>query len=270
MVKSAVRTVTILGMLASADRGLLHSEIAGGLQIPSSSLTALLASLVELRYLARNPETKRYTLGPAVLALSSAYLKTLDLAKVAEPPLRALFGEVREFTSLVIPNGNEVTKVSEYAVADPLAMHLKLGESGPLHATAGGKALLAFLPAAKRRKVLDGLDMRVYTQNTHSRTDTLESELDQIRQTGIAYCREEYLEGATSMAAPVFDATEEVIGAVGINTRTVRFTESFTRRSAPLLLAAVHDISVRLGSVRAAATLQRFQAGGARAGKSSP
>jgi IclR family transcriptional regulator, pca regulon regulatory protein len=251
LVKSAVRTVAILSLLASSDRPLLNSEIADGLQIPSSSLTALLSDLVDLRYLARNEETKRYSLGPAVLSLSSAYLKNLDLAKVAEPFMRALFDGVREFTSLVIPNGMEVTKVSEYAVDDPFAMHLKLGESGPYHATACGKALLAFANAEQRRRMLSQLELRAYTHNTILDRDALRADVEKIRRTGLAFCREEYLEGSTSVGAPIFDATEEVVAAVGVNTRTVRFTEAFADRASALLLSTARDISSRLGSVRA-------------------
>ncbi|HEY4068472.1 MAG TPA: IclR family transcriptional regulator [Burkholderiaceae bacterium] len=256
MVKSAVRTVTILSTLASARGGLLHSEIADALQIPPSSLTALLRDLLELRYVDLEPQTKRYFLGPGVLTLSSAYLKGLDLAKLADPGLRSLFESVNEFTSLVVANGTEITKVREYGVADPLAAHLQLGESGPMHATATGKAILAFAGAARQREYLRDLDMRVYTKHTISSRTQLAQELAEVRSAGIAYCREEYLEGMVSIGAPVFDAREEAIAAIGVNTRAIRFTAEFEAKARPLLLATAQGLSQRLGSVSALTVLR--------------
>jgi DNA-binding IclR family transcriptional regulator len=256
VVKSAVRTVDILSTLAHADGGMLHSEIADQAGIPPSSLTALLRDLLDLRYVDLDPHSKRYSLGPAVLALSSAYLKNLNLAKVAEPTLRELFRQVNEFTSLVVINGGEVTKVREYAVADPFAAHLQLGESGPLHATASGKAILAF-SRQLAGKLAESQTLRVYTTHTLSDRGALESQLRAIRQTAIAYCREEYLDGMVSMAVPVFDATEEVVAAIGVNTRTVRFTSEFEQNTRVALLLAGRGLSSRLGSTKSLAIFGR-------------
>lgn len=248
MVKSATRTLDILTLLTKPHNGYLHSELAALVAIPPGSLTPLLRDLVEARFVDFDPASKRYALGPRVLALSSAYLRHLNLAQVAEPILRILFDQVREFTSLVIANGLEMTKVREHAVADPLAAHLQLGESGPMHATAGGKAILAFMSAEARGAILGKLDYRLYTASTITSRAALERALEAIAKDGFAYCKEEYLDGMISIAAPVFDATEQVVGAIGVNTRSIRFTRAFERDTRKALHRATRELSIRLGN----------------------
>src|SRR3954471_4929306 len=166
MVKSAVRVIEILHFIATHDAGCLHSEIALALDIPRASLTALLSDLRNLGYVTFDTENKRYSLGAEVLTLSHAYLRNLNIVRIGDPILRDIFREIQEFTSLVIAKDTSVVKVCEYAVPDPLGLHLQVGEAGPMHATSGGKALLAHLPIPMRDDVISRLDFRAYTQQT--------------------------------------------------------------------------------------------------------
>lgn len=248
MVKSAVRVFEILQFIARHDAGCLHSQIALALSIPRASLTALLSDLQELRYIIFDAETNRYLLGAEVLTLSHAYLRNLNIVRIGEPILRDIFREVQEFTSLLIANDTSVVKVCEYAIPDPLGLHLQVGEAGPMHATSGGKALLAHLPVPVRDDVISRLDFRVYTKQTIRTKAALLKELKVIQSGAIAYCREEYLEGMISMALPVFNAQNQAVAAVGVNTRSVRFTQAHEKKVEKVLRAAAAKLSARLGN----------------------
>src|SRR5688572_7677782 len=247
MVKSAVRVFEILQFIAKHDAGCLHSEIAHALAIPRASLTALLSDLRELRYVTFDAKTKHYALGAEVLSLSNAYLRNLNIVRIGEPILRDIFREIQEFTSLVIAKDTSVVKVCEYAVPDPLGLHLQVGEAGPMHATAGGKALLAHLPQPMRDDVIARLDFRAYTKQTIRTKAALLKELKAIQSGAIAFCREEYLEGMVSMALPVFNAENQAVAAVGVNTRSVRFTPAHERKVEKVLRSAAARLSARLG-----------------------
>jgi len=248
MVKSAVRVFAILQFIARHDTGCLHSEIAHALDIPRASLTALLSDLCELGYAAFDAKTRRYALGAEVLSLSNAYVRNLNIVRIGEPILRDIFREIHEFTSLVIAKDTSVVKVCEYAVPDPLGLHLRVGEAGPMHATAGGKALLAHLPAPMRDDVIARLDFRVYTRQTIRTKAALLKELKAIQAGATAFCREEYLEGMISMALPVFDAENRAIAAIGVNTRSVRFSPAHERKVEGILRVACARLSARLGN----------------------
>jgi DNA-binding IclR family transcriptional regulator len=248
MVKSAVRVFEILKFIAGEGKGSLHSEIAQGLGIPRASLTALLSDLLELGYVVFEDKTKRYSLGAEILTLSNAYLRNLNIVQIGEPILRDVFNEVHEFTSLVIAKDTAVVKVCEYAAPDPLGYHLQVGESGPMHATAGGKAILAHLPGPMRDALLERMEFRVYTSKTIRTRAALVKELKAIRSGATAYCREEYLEGMISMALPVFDAEDQPVAAIGINTRSVRFNRTHEKKVEAVLRNASARLSARLGN----------------------
>jgi DNA-binding IclR family transcriptional regulator len=248
MVKSAVRVFDILSFISKRSDGALHSEISQVLRIPRGSLTALLNDLLELGYVVLDKKTRRYTLGAEILTLSNAYLRNLNIVQIGDPILRDVFNEVHEFTSLVIAKDTVVVKVCEYAAPDPLGYHLQVGESGPMHATAGGKAILAHLPIHLRNALVDRMDFRIYTTTTIRTKAALLKELSVIRAGATGYCREEYLEGMISMARPVFNADELPVAAIGVNTRSVRFTRAHERKVDRVLRIASARLSERLGS----------------------
>lgn len=250
MVKSAGRVFQILELVAQHATGCLHSEIAKKLAIPRASVTALLRDLLDLGYLTFDEKTKRYSLGPQILTLSNAYLRSLNIVQIGEPILREIFRDVGEFTSLVIAKDTTIVKVCEYAPPDPHGYHLQIGESGPMHATAGGKAILAYVDAALRERLLDRIDFRAYTDKTIRTKAALLKELKAIRAGESAYCREEYLEGMISMALPVFNADDQPVAAIGVNTRAVRFNRTYEKKVERVLRTATARLSARLGNPR--------------------
>lgn len=248
MVKSAGRVFDILRFLSTQSSGCLHSEIAHALAIPRASLTALLTDLRELGYVTFDPKSKRYSLGAEILTLSNAYLRNLNIVQIGEPILREMFQEVREVTSLNIAKGAMVVKVCEYAAPDPLAYHMHVGESGPMHASAAGKAILAHLPTEVRDHLLESMELRIYTEKTIRSKAVLLKQLEAIRLGAVACCREEHHHGMVSLALPVFNAEEQVVAAITITTPTVRFTRAHEKTIEKILRTGTARLSTRLGS----------------------
>lgn len=248
MVKSAVRVFEILKFIGTHDAGCPHSDIARGLGIPRASLTALLSDLRELGYVTFDARTKQYVLGAEILTLSNAYLRNLNVVRIGGPILRDVFNEIHEVTSLVIAKDMLVVKVCEYAAPDPLAYHIQVGESGPMHASAGGKAILAHLPLQLRDDLLSRMEFRPFTEKTIRSKAVLLKELQTIRSGEVAYCREEHHRGMISAAMPVFNAAEQVIAAITITTPSVRFTRAHNKKVEKALRSSSARLSARLGS----------------------
>ena len=78
-----------------------------------------------------------------------------------------------------------------------------MGSRVPLHCSAIGKVLLSNMPQAQRRKYLDAMTLSRRTDNTICARDALEAELDNIRDTGVAFDNEECFEGVIGIAVPV-------------------------------------------------------------------
>jgi DNA-binding IclR family transcriptional regulator len=247
MVKSAVRVLDILEFVSQAEDGCSHSEIVSGLAIPPSSLTALLRDLTQANYIAYDDATGRYTVGPQVLHLSNAYMRNLSLVRLGQPILLELFRELNEYSSLSVPRETEIIKVCEYAINDPRAYAIKIGESGPMHALAAGKAILAHYPQAVQKRVLEKLELKAYTDKTLRSRRALLMELKEIRAGAIAYTREEYLPGMIGLGVPVFNHQDNVVAAIAVTTPAVRFSARHEQKVERALRAASIKLSRRLG-----------------------
>ena len=85
----------------------------------------------------------------------------------------------------------------------------------PVHASALGKAMLAFLPEDEKR-VLTSEELRSMTGETITSPERLRDQLDQVRSSGVAAEQDEAVIGESSLASPVFDSYGEAVGAIGV------------------------------------------------------
>lgn len=247
MVKSATRVLDILEHISRSEDGCTHTEIATALSIPRSSLTALLRDLTRSNYAAFDEATGRYTVGPEVLHLSSGYMRNLSIVRLGQPVLLELFREVNEYSSLSLPRETEIIKVCEYAINDPRAYAIQIGESGPMHALAAGKAILAHYPPTLQKRILERMELTAYTSKTIRSRKALATELKEIRTGAIAYTREEYLAGMIGMGVPVFNHQDKVVAAIAVTTPVVRFTAKHERKVEKALRTVATKLSRRLG-----------------------
>jgi DNA-binding IclR family transcriptional regulator len=105
---------------------------------------------------------------------------------------------------------DEVVVVAHEPRPDGTRQMPEVGIVIPAHASALGKALLAFQSDYK----LD--ELRSMTGETITTRTALDEQLEQIRSTGIATEVEEAVLGECAAAAPVFDSSGEATGAIGL------------------------------------------------------
>ena len=101
--------------------------------------------------------------------------------------------------------------------------------------------------AEEREERLGRIDLRPYTGHTITSRGRLRAELDTVREQGWASTTEEFEIGLNAVAAPVHDATGEVVAAVGVSGPSYRLTVESFPSVAQVLIAGAEDISARLG-----------------------
>jgi DNA-binding IclR family transcriptional regulator len=247
MVKSADRTILILEKIAGRKNGLTHGELSAALQIPKSSLTSLLANLQKRNYLSFDRDNKHYALGPQILILASHYLAGLDLFETGQPIINDLMAVTEESAGLTVKKGDEILTVYNKNCSHPIMHSLKIGERAPIYATAAGRAILAHLPAQEIHQYLESVELKAITPATLTDPNRILSELKTIRTSGIAYCREEFHEGSTAMAAAVFDMHGEVTASIHVVAPSIRFSARKENIIADALRRAAAELSYRLG-----------------------
>jgi DNA-binding IclR family transcriptional regulator len=213
LIQSVDRAVRILLALQGARR-LSLSDLAARVELPSSTVHGILQTLADHGMVEQESGSARYMLGPAVLRLSSVYLDSLDFRsralKWAEELARRSGAAVRAGVLLV----DDVIIVHHEPRPDGSRQMPEVGFVIPSHACALGKALLAFRPET-RPATWEG-QLRRMTGETIVEPRRLESELKEVQRNGFATEHDEALLGESGLAAPVFEATGGVAGAIGV------------------------------------------------------
>jgi DNA-binding IclR family transcriptional regulator len=247
MVKSADRVFQVLEFIVDNRDGLSHKELSHELDIPKSSLSALLANLVSREYLSYNSMNKRYSLGPKILTLAGRHLSDLDLTQIGQPTLRKVMLQTNESTELAVRSGRRIQIVCKEDCYRPLQGVIKLGDTAPFYATAAGKAILAFQPQEEIEDYLSSGTFRRITKKTITDKKVLRQQLSRIRSGAIAYSYEELSEGLVAMAIPVFNLSGYVVASIVVLIPTPRFTAKREKSIEGFLREAGKELSNQLG-----------------------
>ena len=217
MVKSAERTLLILEEVCAHKNGLTQKELSELLGIPKSSLSAILNDLTATEYVRLDPLKKLYTIGPQILTLAGRYLDNLDVVGRGRPLVMELARKTGESGVLAIPVGWEALLVYKEDCVQPILPSIQVGTRFPMNASAVGKAMLANFPEDEQERFLLSADFMALTPQTPTDPEKLREELAAIRSSGIAYNRDNYCEGLSAIAAPVFDYSGKVVAAMSIS-----------------------------------------------------
>ena len=156
----------------------------------------------------------------------------------------ALGERLREAIHLAQIDNGQVVFVDKRQASSRFATLARTGQVAPAYCTGVGKAILAHLEPEAQAQALQQQAFLKYTDATHTSTETLVRELEQIRAEGIAFDREEHEAGIISIAAPILTDAGRVVGAVSIATATHRHTLDGLNAFRPALL----DCATRIGA----------------------
>jgi DNA-binding IclR family transcriptional regulator len=210
----------VLGTLANGPIGV--TEVAERARLPKSTAARLLASLAHEGVVEQVPGDTRYRLGGRLATLAAGVLPTRSLARLARPSLVELSVEVGEAAGLSVPDGDLVHYVEQVDTPNPVSVRDWTGSRLPMHAVSSGQVLLAFRSAATLERYLER-PLERFTELTLVEPDTLRERLRDVRRDGFAWAREEFDRGISSVAAPIADASGEVVAAVHLHGPSYRF-----------------------------------------------
>ena len=253
---SVRKTLSILRQFThgNPERGV--TEIGRALNMDTASVHRYLRTLEEGGFIERNPETRRYRLGLALVELAGVRLAQTRLVDVAKPHLAWLLRETGETVQLSIRDGRNVFYVDILESPEPIRVASKVGDRAPLHCTAAGKLFLAFVDDTRREELLSGPLLEL-TANTVTDRDRLGAELTEIRRREISIDDEGFISYLRAVAAPVRDPSGDMIAAVAIGGPTQRVSMQVLETFATCLRQAAGRISRDLGYVERGADAGR-------------
>jgi len=221
-VKSLDRGLDILEYVAGAARPPSFSRLLTDLAIPRSSLFHLLTNLQSRAFIARDPATDGYCLGPRLGSLARAAPQP-TLRDRVHPFVQQLSRELNETCGFYVRADDDVEVVASAISTQALSYTMKAGARAPLYAVSAGKIVLAELEPAALKAYLAAVTLVAATARTIRSKARLRQEILDVRSTGFACSHEEFTPGITAVATAVRrDGT--FIGALNVAVPTVRFT----------------------------------------------
>ena len=240
----------LLKMFSADEPELGITVLAKRLQVAKSTAHRLASTLVAEGFLEQNPADGKYRLGLLLFSLGGLVRLRMEASEVSVPFLRALCDQTGETVHLGVLLHTETRFETLYVrnIESPHAIRPRsyLGVRMPAFCTCEGRVLLAFGPSAQEQQVLS-LPLEPRTSSTVTDPKKLQPILERIRAQGFALDDEESETGMRGIAAPVRDASSEVVAAVGLVGPVQRLSDERVAQYTPKLLETALAISKGLG-----------------------
>jgi DNA-binding IclR family transcriptional regulator len=200
-------------------------EISKKLGFHKATVSRILLILIKYGFLQQNPQTKKFMLGPSITSLgwvSNQFLNA-NLVHIAKSYIDDLRNTLKETIVLEVLAGKGTVMVYIAEGPQPVRIAGTLGDSLPIHAAAGAKAILAFSPSEVRDSLLNG-EMPRFTANTITDPEMFRRQLQDIRRRGFSCDNEELNVGINAVGAPIFNYEEKAVAAVVVAGPSPRVT----------------------------------------------
>ncbi len=243
------RTVAVLELVAASPAGLTLTDLATGLDLPKTTAFRILQALVGHDLLRKDKATKVYRLGPTLITLGTHAVQQWDLRSVSRPYLQQLSRATNETVFLSVLYKDAAICLDTLDSDRSTRFLVGVGRKMEFHASATGKAILAFQPDDEIARILQKESLAPLTSQTITDTDRLTAHLKEVRRRGYAFCDGEAEVGVRAIAAPIMQGEDQAIGSVGIVAPAERLDEEARTHMLPLLLETAQRISEQMGYV---------------------
>lgn len=225
------------------------AETATRTNLPRAVARRYLFTLEKLGYVRRDGALFAPT--ARLLDLGYSYLSTLPLTDLAQPHLEKVVERLQQSSSVAVLDGLECVYVARVPARRIITTNLVVGSRVPVHATALGKVLLAYLTPEELDAYFSNAQapLKRYTLRTICDQPRLRKALRDVRACGWACADEEYNVGLRTIAAPIFDRSGRVKAAINVAGAVALVSMQAMREDhLPVVLRAAREISRALGA----------------------
>jgi IclR family acetate operon transcriptional repressor len=247
IVKSIDNALTVLEYLSSRSEGEKLTNIYKDLGINITAVHRILKTMKKRGFVEQDVETQKYQLGLRAQLLGILAMNQTNLHKYGLASLNKICKSTLETANLVIRDRWEGVYILQVESQNALRVANQMGSRVPLYCTAAGKVLLAYMANGYRQRYYEETALISLTPNTLGSVEELEKEITAIRETNIAYDREEQALGEACIAAPVFNHSGEIVAAISISSPATRLTNERMEEFSLLLINEGKRFSQRLG-----------------------
>lgn len=241
------KALDLLCLFTSEHLELSASEIAEKLNMPLSSTYKYLQAFQKRQFLSKNERSNKYYLSLTILKLGLLAAEKASVIETASPHLNALVDRSLETAFLMVPDGLNVICADVRESPRVLKITTRRGSTLPLYAGSPGKAVLAFKDQSFIDRLIETTGLAKLNMNTITDIEQMKEELAAIRRLGYSQSDSEYVSDVSSVAAPIFDYTGQVIASVALAGPAERIFGDNQQRLVDLVKESARDISSKMG-----------------------
>lgn len=223
------------------------TEISKKLDIHKSTTFGLISTLSANGILEKNNNTGKYRLGLELYRLGTKV--NVNLKNLVFPYLEEVANNYQETANLVILKDASVMYLEKVEGSHSMRISTLVGGEKPIHCTAVGKAMLAFLNEKDLEKTIKKIEFNKYTPNTILDERSLRKALEKIRTRGYAEDCEELEVGLRCIAAPIFNQYKVPFAAISVSGPATRMDDKLSLEIAGVLIDFANRISRKLGYI---------------------
>ncbi|HEX9074773.1 MAG TPA: IclR family transcriptional regulator [Anaerolineae bacterium] len=205
----------VLLCLAESPRSKMRlTDICDHLGISKSKGHAILNTLKQFELIDKDPQTKTYSLGPALIFLSQRVLDNLSYPEVVAPFLEDLVKETNGTVAFGLIDGSYLYIIAKREGNQNIGFRLPLGHRFHITLGAHGIAIAAFMGKADRETLLAKKNLHFYGDSSRMDLRRLEEDMAKCKSAGFAQDIGQVTPGVTVLSAPVFTIRERMVGCV--------------------------------------------------------
>ncbi len=216
-IASVQKAIDIINLFNEGRKELGNSEIAKLIDVPTGTASGLIYTLKINHYLDQNPANRKYRLGLKLIDRAAVLLNQIDLRKIASPYLEEIGKWCGESVNLALRNEGEVVYIERLNSQHSLGIRSEIGKRAPIHSTALGKAIVAYLPQNEISNFLENHNFFPVTQYTITNSRMFETELEEVRARGYSVDEQENEIGGRCVAAPIFNQDGYPVAAISVS-----------------------------------------------------
>ncbi len=252
-VSAVDRAIQILRAFERHDEYSL-TELVTLLGLNKSTAHGILQTLADDRFLTRDPQTRRYRLGPALIRLGHLAYEQIDVRRVARPWMVRLVEETRKSVLLGTFHEDRLTIIDKVDPVGTLHVSASIGQQVPFSAGSFGRVFLAWLPESRVDRLIAKHGLEAFTPASITDPDEYKAELARVRELGYAMDdTEEYLLGVRAVSVPLM-GPDGVVAGLTVVGFTSRSEDQPGEQAIKAAVSAAHEISIQLGADLAEST----------------
>lgn len=190
------------------------TELTEETDLPKSTVHVHLATLKDKGYVVQ--DEGEYRLSLRFMTYGEHVKRSEELYRTARDPVENLAERTGERVFCSTCQNGLATVLCLGSGERSLSSDITVGTQTYMHASAGGKAMMAYMPESRVHEIIDEWGLPSFTEETITTREELFGALETVRDRGVAINTGEYRAGVETVAAPILGPGDQVHGSVAL------------------------------------------------------